>query len=137
MARGRKRKDPVESPVDGDYRQDVVLDKDPAKRYCFVSTEDLPIMRGRGFVKTERSEGGARPAWDVGEGVETGYQIGGQLMLMEAPEERAIAVQKRGEREFAQSMQGLRAGLNETTETRYGSVGPQPGKFRNQFRVET
>lgn len=136
---GRRRKDPVDAPTDGDYTRDVVLAKDPAKRYAFVSVDDLPVMRGRGFVKTERTEDGARPAWDVGEGTETGYQIGGQLMLMEAPEERAVAVQKRGEREFAQTMGGLRRGLSETTfhgpDGRYGSIGPQPGQAP-QFRVE-
>lgn len=141
MPRGRKRKDPADAPVDGDYRRDTVLNKDPGKRYALASVDDIPVMRGRGFVRTERTEdgSGAIPAYDSGQG-DGGYQVGGQLTLMEAPEERAVAVQKRGEREFAQSMQGLRAGLAETKHYgpggRYGSLGPQPGQAP-QYRVET
>jgi len=138
MAR-RKRKDADDSPIDADYARDVVLNKDPDKRYAFVSVEDLPTMRGRGFVKTERREDGTgpRPAWDVGEATESGFMVGGQLMLMETPEERAVAIQKHAERQFAQQMRGLRDGLAETKANRWGSVGPSPGTMRTEFRVET
>ncbi len=139
MAR-RKRKDPDDAPIDGDYTKDVVLNKDPDKAYALVSIDDLPVMRGRGYVRTERSDdpNATRPAYDVGDG-DGGYQVGGQLMLMEAPKERAEAIQRRSERAFAQQMTGLRDELTATHQHgpggKYGSLGPQPGKPLPQFNV--
>ena len=60
----RKRNDPDDAPIDGDYTRDVVLNKDPDKDYAFVSVEDLPVMRGRGYVRTERSEDGDGARWE-------------------------------------------------------------------------
>lgn len=126
MAR-RKRIDPSDAPIDGDFTRDVILNRDPDKTYAFVSVDDLPVMRGRGFVRTERTEDGtgARPAWDVGEG-DGGYMIGGQLYQMEAPTARATAAQKRSERAFADQMAGQMESLQTRKSSRYGSVGPDP-----------
>ncbi len=120
MAR-RKRKDPDDAPIDGDYTKDVVLNKDPDKAYALVSIDDLPVMRGRGYLRTERSDdpNATRPAYDVGDG-DGGYQVG-------------------GERAFAQQMTGLRDELTATHQHgpggKYGSLGPQPGKPLPQFNV--
>ncbi len=127
MPRGRKRKDPVDAPINGDYTMDVILDRDPDKDYALVSVEDLPVMKGRGFVRTERtSDGtGARPAFDAGSG-DGGYLVGGQLMQMEAPKGTAARIQARSENQFAQQTAALHEGLNTRKGNRYGSVGPDP-----------
>lgn len=104
MAR-RKRKDPDEAPIDGDYRQDHVLNKDPSKAYALVHQDDMPKMAGRGYRRTVRPaeaserETSARPAYDFN--TEGDYVVGGQLVLMEAPKERAEAIQRSSERNFA------------------------------------
>lgn len=98
MARGRKRKDPAEAPIDGDYRKDVVLGKDPSKHYAWIHPEDLGTARGRGMVKTDRLEGGpASPSDIYGEG---DIRVG-DLVLMEMPKERHDAIQARSEKEHA------------------------------------
>lgn len=138
MPRGRRRKDPSDAPISGDYTRDVILDRDPSKTYALVSVDDLPVMRGRGFVRTERTADGtgARPAWDVGEG-DGGYLVGGQLLQMECDKGRAEAVQKRSEAQFANQMQGLHESLRSRKSSKYGSVGPDPANpmsFKTQVQ---
>jgi len=93
----RVRHDADDAPVDGDYTKDVVLGKDPAKTYALVHADDMPVMKGRGYVRTERAPGAPRPAYDLGDDKDPGYTVD-NLTLMEIARERAEAIQARAER---------------------------------------
>lgn len=100
----RKRKDPDDAPIDGDYTMDVVLNKDPNKAYALVHQDDMPKMVGRGYRRTLRADDSARPAYDAT--TEGDFIVGGQLVLMENDKDRADAIQRRSEREFSARMKG-------------------------------
>lgn len=90
------RFDPDDAPIDGDYQMDQVINKDPSKTYALVCAEDMPRMKGRGYVPTERTEGGARPVF--GEiGGDGHHVVNGQLTLMEIPKARAERIQREAE----------------------------------------
>lgn len=85
MPRG-KRKDPAEAPIDGDYTDDVVLNKQKGYTYKLLSVDDIPRFKQMGYVREERGPDAARPAYDAG--AETGapdYQVKG-LTLYKAPD---------------------------------------------------
>ena len=134
MAR-RRRKDIEDAPIDGDFTRDVVLNRDPGKKYGLILPgEDMAKWVAHGAVRTERLEdgSGARPVYD--EGGDGGYVIGGQLVLMEMPAERHEAMQRGSERKFAQQYRGHREGLQQTKSGPLGSVGPDP-HTPNTFRA--
>jgi hypothetical protein len=85
VAAPRKRHDPGESPVDGFYRYDQVINKDPSKRYYLCSDEDALIKQAMGATMTERRTGGPRPFFDRGSDADSGYKVRG-LTLFEMPE---------------------------------------------------
>jgi hypothetical protein len=128
MAR-RKRKDPDQAPIDGDYTRDVVLNKSADKAYALVHQDDMAVMSGRGYRRTARTEDGtgARPAYD--QGGDGDMVVGGQLVLMEAPVERAEAVQKRSEKQFGERATGLRESIEQYVAANPGS------KFTRGYRA--
>lgn len=104
------RHDPDDAPIDGDYGFDQVLNKDPSKTYALVHADDMPRMKGRGYVPTIRTEGGARPVFDSGG--DGGYVVNGQLTLMELPKERADRIQAEAERRGAARWQSQQQAFN-------------------------
>lgn len=89
-----KRHDSVEAPVDGDYAFDKLTNRDPAKRYAWLHPDDVAERKSMGWRKVARTPDGVRPAFDLGEEGDTGYQFK-QLALYEAPEERARLLEQR------------------------------------------
>lgn len=83
---GKKRHDPEAAPVNGDYSQDVILNKEAGKRYAWLSNDDVPRFRHRGYVKSERRPDGPVPAWDMGKPGDDGFTVGG-LTAYEVAEE--------------------------------------------------
>jgi len=84
----KKRHDPEAAPVNGDYQQDVVFDMPAGRRPAWLSPDDVPRFRHRGYTKTARVPGGPRPAWDMGQDGDDGFTVGG-LTLYDCDEERA------------------------------------------------
>jgi hypothetical protein len=82
----KKRHDPEAAPVNGDYSQDVILNKEAGKRYAWLSNDDVPRFRHRGYVKSERTPNGPRPAWDMGTDTDPDFTVGG-LTAYEVQEE--------------------------------------------------
>lgn len=102
MPRG-KRKDPAEAPIDGDYTDDVVLNKQKGFTYKLLSSEDIPRFKQQGFTREDRGPDAAHPVYDAG--AETGtadYQVKG-LTLYKAPD----AIAHRADR-FAQHRADIR-----------------------------
>ena len=88
---GRKRKDPIDAPVDGDYQIDSILNKEAGKRYALLDKDDfLMKFKHRGYRKVERTAEGARPVLIDDEDIGSGYQVRG-LTLYECDEDRALA----------------------------------------------
>lgn len=82
----RKRKDPDEAPVDGDYSLDVVLNKQKGYTYKLLSEEDIPRFRAYGFTREDRGPDAAHPAFDLGANSDMpDYQVKG-LTLYKAPD---------------------------------------------------
>lgn len=96
MPRGRKRKDADEAPIDADYRLDVVRNKEKGFRYAWVSDDDMPLMRARGYSRVERSTDpdATAPAFDSANAEDTEFRVGrNRLLLMKIPEERARRIE--------------------------------------------
>lgn len=81
----RKRHDPGEGPVDGVYRNDHVVNKDPSKRYYLLDEDDALTKQAQGARMVERRAGAARPFFDRGSDADSGYRVKG-LTLYEMPE---------------------------------------------------
>lgn len=93
MPRGRRRKDPGDAPIDADYSLDVVLNKEKGYRLAYVSPEDMPKMRARGYRRVERDTDPERPAYDIDVN-EQEFRVGAnRLLLMKIPEERAKQIE--------------------------------------------
>lgn len=128
MPRGRKRIDPVDAPIDGDYTKDVVVGKDPSKHYAWIHPEDLGTARGRGMVKTERQADGPKGFADI-------YTEGdirvGDLVLMEMPKERHDAIEAQAIRSHATRQAGNDAAIRAHIAAN-GGAGPT-----NKYEVRT
>lgn len=84
MPRGRKRKDPTEAPIDGDYSLDQVLNKDPDFAYGLVDPDDMAKYRSLGYVAETRGPDAAKPRYDQGTEADSGYKVRA-LTLMKLP----------------------------------------------------
>lgn len=89
MPRGRRRKDPGEAPVDGDYALDRVEGKEKGYEYALVHRDDLPKMKARGYVDVERGVDSAKPLFDIGSDADRTFEVGSSsLRLMKVSSER-------------------------------------------------
>lgn len=84
MPRGRKRKDPADAPIDGDYSLDQVVNKQPGWDYKLLVADDVPKFRARGYTAVSRGPDAAKPAYDMGSETDADYKAGG-LTLYAAP----------------------------------------------------
>ncbi len=84
----RRRKDPDTAPIDGDFSLDQVFNKQKGTTYKWLSPDDIPKFKARGFVREERGPEAAHPAYDFGSEGDAGYQVG-SLTLYKAPDEVA------------------------------------------------
>lgn len=89
MPRGRKRKDPSDAPIDGDYSPDQVLNKQKGYTYKWLSADDIPKFKPIGFVREERGPDSAHPAYDQNESNGDADYRFGSLTLYKAPDDRA------------------------------------------------
>lgn len=81
----RKRHDPADGPVDGVYRNDHVINKEPGKRYYLLDDDDALVKTSMGATMVTRRPGGPRPFYDRGSDADSGYRVRG-LTLYEMPE---------------------------------------------------
>lgn len=109
MPRGRKRKDADETPIDADYRLDVVLNKEPGFRHALVSDDDLPLMKARGYRRVERGVDPEVPKFDMSVDGDAEFRAGrNRLLLMKVPEDRARRIEAGPLREAAQRVAGIK-----------------------------
>jgi hypothetical protein len=109
----KKRHDPEAAPVNGDYQNDVIFDREPGKRYAFLSADDIPKFRHRGYVPTERRVGGPRPAWDMGSATDSGYTVVG-LVQYEVDEERIQRFDNQALKQSEMRMKAIHAAAKAT-----------------------
>lgn len=81
----RRRVDPDDGPVDGVYRNDHVVNKEPGKRYYLLDEDDAFVKVAMGARMVERRKDGPRPFYDRGSDADSGYKVRG-LTLYEMPE---------------------------------------------------
>src|SRR5688572_3031125 len=119
---GKKRHDPPDSPVTGDLQMDVIVNREAGKRYAQLSADDIPKFRHRGYVKSERTPDGARPAWDMGKDGDDGYTVGG-LTQYEVKEEQvqrfdaqAVAISNQRMKAIRQAAEATGGHITRTTE---------------------
>lgn len=102
----KRRHDPAPAPVNGDYQQDVVLGMPAGRRGAWLSPDDVPRFRHRGYVKTARVPGGPRPAWDMGTDGDADFTVGG-LTLYDADEETVQRFESHQRAPSERRMQGI------------------------------
>lgn len=103
----RRRRDPDAAPIDGDYTDDQVLNKEKGFTYKWLSVDDVPRFKAMGYVREERGAEGARPAFDRGNDGDAGYSVG-SLMLYKAPDGVAAKWEQRALKEAADRMNTIR-----------------------------
>jgi hypothetical protein len=81
----------------------------------------MPRLVNRGFTRTISSPDGPRAAYGLPSDDGSQILVNGQLVLMEAPKERAAAAQKKGEDEFARRAAGLRKEIQDHVAANPGS----------------
>jgi len=104
--RGRKRHDPEDAPVDGDYAKDRVRGVPAGYRAILASDEDIPRMKHRGAFIVNREPGCPVPDYDVGS--KDGPVMVDNLTLMLISEENAQRAERPGREQAAQRMKSLR-----------------------------
>jgi len=129
MAR-RRRHDPDDVAIDGDPHFDTVTGKDPSKAYALVSIEDMPRLVNRGYTRTLATPDGPKAAYGLAKEDGSEIVVNGQLVLMEAPKERAEAAQRRGEVEFARRTAGLHAEIQQHVRNNPGSQFKATSNYR-------
>jgi len=123
----RKRIDPVDAPIDGDYEKHVVLNKDKGKHYAWIHPDDLGTARARGMVKTERRADGPKSPAEI---YDDGDIRVGDLVLMEQPKELYEKRQRAEQARFAQRMGGEQQAIQDHIR-RTGGAGET-----NKFHVQ-
>lgn len=104
----KKRHDPADAPVDGNYGCDVVFNKEPGFQYALVSEDDMPTMLGRGAVVCQRGSDTARPFYDVRkDSGEADFKVKG-LTLMKISDALYAKAQRQGLLTASQRLAGLR-----------------------------
>lgn len=104
----KKRHDPADAPVDGNYGCDVVFNKEPGFHYALVSEDDMPTMLGRGAVVCQRENEQARPFYDVRkDSGEADFRVKG-LTLMKISEKLHEKAQAQGLQTARQRIAALR-----------------------------
>jgi hypothetical protein len=126
------RNDPDDAPIDGDFQKDQVIGKDPSKTYALVHADDLPRMRGRGYVQTPRTPDGPRPVYDAGSESDPNYMVD-NLVLMEIPRARAERIQQEAERRGAARWKSQQQTFNRGVSNRDVTVRTE----RNEHSVTT
>jgi len=124
MPRGKKRQDPADAPIDGDYSLDQVVNKDPAFKYAMLHAEDMPKYRSLGYVPEERGPDAAKPRWDSSTETDAGYKVR-DLTLMKIP--RSLA-----ERIDGQAL-GVAKRRTETLKREFTQAGGQFAVPQNNF----
>lgn len=104
----RKRRDPDAAPIDGDYADDQVLNKEKGFTYRWLSVDDVPRFKQMGYVREERGADGARPAFDRGNDGDAGYSVG-SLTLYKAPDAVAEKHEQRALKAATDRMSTIRA----------------------------
>lgn len=131
----RKRHDQADqadfvAPVDGDWNNDVVLGKDPAKHYAYVDleSEDPGRLQAQGVFMTQTERGGrVRSPYDPH--TEGPIKVG-SLTLMECPTEMHEKAQKRSTNTFARRFGAEQQKIRDHI-ARTGGVGEH-----NKYTVE-
>lgn len=136
MARRKRKDSEATAGIDGDPQFDTVYGKDPAKAYALVSVEDMPRLVNRGFTRTLASPDGPKAAYGLPSDDGSEIKVNGQLVLMEAPKERAEAAQRKGELEFARRTAGLREQIQDHIRNNPGVPGGQQYKVAANHRAE-
>lgn len=122
--RPKKRKDPADGPVDGDFRQDMILDKEPGKRYALLDEkEDAAKFTFRGYRRVEPREGSPRPVWQDPLAGNSHYSVKG-LVLYEANDEHVARYDKQALQQSDERMANIKRAaeatggyMTQTTET--------------------
>jgi hypothetical protein len=108
MPRGRKRKDPDEAPIDGDWTHDVVLNKQKGFAYKLLSPEDILVFKAYGFTREERGPDAAHPVFDIGAETNTpDYTVKG-LTLYKAPDAVAARLERSAQARADRNMSTIR-----------------------------
>jgi hypothetical protein len=84
--RPKKRRDPPPAPIDGDYRNDAISNKEAGWDYGLIADRERGKYLARGWQVERYGAGCARPKWDYNEhknGDEV--RVNNQLTLMKIP----------------------------------------------------
>ena len=109
--RGRPKKlrhDPVDAPVNGNYTDDHVFNKDPAFVYFWASDDDIDRVLNRGGSVCKRDSEQARPFFDRRKDAGEADIIVKNLTLMKVPRDMQEAHEKRDTAEAARRLGALR-----------------------------
>ena len=104
----KKRHDPADAPVNGNYTDDHVFNKDPDFVYFWASDEDIDKVLNRGGTVCKRDSEQARPFFDRRKDAGEADIVVKNLTLMKVPRELQAAHESFGLTEARRRLQALR-----------------------------
>jgi hypothetical protein len=104
----KKRHDPADAPVNGNYSDDHVFNKEPGFVYFWASDEDIDKILNRGGVVCKRDSEQARPFFDRRKDVGEADIRVKNLTLMKIPEDLNLRAQQQAQAVAAQRISALR-----------------------------
>jgi hypothetical protein len=104
----KKRHDPADAPVNGNYTDDHVFNKDPDFAYFWASDEDIDKVLNRGGVVCKRDSEQARPFFDRRKDAGEADIVVKNLTLMKVPRALQEAHEKRDLSEAARRLAAMR-----------------------------
>lgn len=136
--RGRPKKlrhDPVDAPVNGNYTDDHVFNKDPEFVYFWTSDEDIDRVLNRGGTVCKRDSEQARPFFDRRKDAGEADIIVKNLTLMKVPRAMQEAHDKQGLSESARRLAALRRqGTAQLGNGNYASIQEHDGGYNRSIQ---
>jgi hypothetical protein len=136
--RGRPKKlrhDPVDAPVNGNYTDDHVFNKDPAFAYFWASDEDIDRVLNRGGIVCKRDSEQARPFFDRRKDAGEADIVVKNLTLMKVPRELQDAHERRDLTEAGRRLAALRRqGTAQLGNGNHASISEHEGGYSRSIQ---
>jgi hypothetical protein len=131
----KKRHDPADAPVDGNYTDDHVFNKDPNFCYFWASEEDIDRILNRGGTICKRDEEQARPFYDRRKDAGEANIVVKNLTLMKVPRELQEKHEAFGLTEAKRRLGALRRdGTRQLGNGNYATVSEHEGGYTRSIQ---
>lgn len=131
----KRRHDPADAPVNGDYTDDHVFNKEPGYSYFWASEEDIDRLLNRGAVICQRDSEQARPFYDRRKDAGESAIVVKNLTLMKIANELQARHEATGLTEAKRRMSALRRdGTRQLGNGQLASISEHDGGYTRSIQ---